>query len=717
MYFRESIYPNVEKFIIIKDNISLVSWDLLYEFFLKIYQNIRIFEKNSMFEYYSTMKLKFRKQHEKYILELELLNQKREKLMKNRNTILSKMLFERKISESQYKRQIDLYSKKLDEENSPLYSIKLFDYYRSIEQQLGLSNLYNINEDSATDIIIFIHNVIIDTSMGRNNWNNVRLQELSEIIDIEYSEFKDTNLIDVETLLLNNHPKMNVFANLKKYFYYCMYLFQTKLQNSVISPYYQIKFFELFKKIKQKIIIDIIKIFDDRIFKVYNGKLIYDISDRQNFMTKIKERFDFYLYSNKVKDIDTLKSIIEELNEGKLKKGDENTNEKIQKVFAQFSYIFKDIFKLDDVTIDIFTSLIKLYNVLIYILETNSQFSSNKLYNRFLKIVNDFDGLEIDISYQELKTSVETQFNKPGTSIQHSKIKTKENSNRNVLKLTQKILQSNEQTLQSQKEKLIKLYKNFQYCDFINASDLTKSQIIGLKMYSDKLSYLEALERLTFEDDDIYDEQWYNDMEKELFIGKSQQELLSSIDLGNGLTLTIPKYVKLSDKLYSKFLVESKLEEGGINFYENSELGISLYDFLLFHFKRYIVSFISYIISFIMKLMDYYNSLIKNPVNKFKIETKFVSKLTPDTDILFFNILYIDLILICKNLIYGSKHLDIKMLDKRNPEYKVLFGTMVLSKAYNDVIYLLLNEENIQKKLIKYYDANYNFSKIIKQFN
>jgi len=32
-YFRNSIYPNVENFIKIKNNITLVSWDLIYEFF------------------------------------------------------------------------------------------------------------------------------------------------------------------------------------------------------------------------------------------------------------------------------------------------------------------------------------------------------------------------------------------------------------------------------------------------------------------------------------------------------------------------------------------------------------------------------------------------------------------------------------------------------------------------------------------------------------
>jgi len=718
-YFRNSIYPNVENFIKIKNNITLVSWDLIYEFFLKIYQNINIIEKNAMFEYYSKMKTEFKKQHEKYILELELLTKKREELMKERNEILSKMLFEKKISESQYQKNLDLYSTKLDKEYSPKYTIKLFDYYRSVEQDLGILNLYNINEDSATDIIIFIHNIIIDTSMGKNNWKNVKLQELSEIIDIEYSEFKDTKLIDVETLLLNNNLKLNVFANLKKYFYYCMYLFQTKLQNSVISPYYQIKYFELFKKIKQKITLNIIKIFDNRIFKVYNDKLNYDIFDRQNFMTKIKERFESFIYFNKVRDIDTLKSIIEELNDGILTRDDEIINERIQKIFAQFSYIFKDIFKLDDKTIDIYTSLIKLYNVLIYVLETNSQFSSNKLYNRFLKIINDFDGLEIDVSFQELKKNVETHFNKPGTSLEHSKESSKKSSNKSVYKISQQIAQSNNETIKSHREKMMKFFRNFQYCDFINANNFTKSQIIGIAMYTDKISYLEGLERLPFENDDIYDEQWYMDMEKELFIGKTPQELYSSLDLGNNLIVTIPKYIKLSDELYRKFGVETKLEEGGIHFYDENDLHISLYDFLLFHFKSYIVSFTAYMIKFMLELIDYYNGLIKNPNNRIKIETRLLSKITTENkvDLLFYKIFNNDLLLISKNLIYGIKHNEMKMLEKTDPQYQVVFNTMIDSRAYNDVIYLLLNEEYIQKKLTKYYDGNYNFSKLINEFN
>lgn len=716
-YFRDSIYPNVENYIKIKNNITLVSWDLIYEFFLKIYQNINIIEKNAMFEYYSRMKPELRERYVKYLEEEDKLNSERKDLITIQNNKLLELLIKRVMNESQYQRQLHLYSTKLDKEFLPKYTIKLFDYYRSVEQELGILNLYNINEDSATDIIIFIHNVIIDTSMGKNNWKNVKLQELSEIIDIEYSEFKDTNLIDVETLLLNNNKKLNVFANLKKYFYYCMYLFQTKLQNSVISPYYQIKFFELFKKIKQKITLNIIKIFDNRIFKVYNDKFNYDISDRQNFMTKIKERFESFIYFNKVRDIDTLKSIIEELNDGILKR-DEDTDERIQKVFAQFSYIFKDIFKLDDKTIDIYTSLIKLYNVLIYVLETNSQFSSNKLYNRFLKIVNDFDGLEINISFQELKRNVETHFNKPGTSLQHSKESSK-SSNRSVYTISQQIAHSNNETIKAHREKVIKFYKHFQYCDFINANDFSKSQIIGIAMYTDKISYLEGLERLPFEDDDIYDEQWYNDMEKELFIEKTRQELYSSLDLGNNLIVTIPKYIKLSDELYRKFGVETKLEEGGINFDDDNELHISLYDFLLFHFKKYIVSFTAYMIKFMFELIDYYNGLIKNRDNRIIIKTRLLSKITPENkvDKLFYNIFNNDLILISKNLIYGTKHNEMKMLQKSDPRYKVMLNTIIDSKAYNDVIYLLLNEEYIQKKLTKYYDGNYNFSKLINEFN
>jgi hypothetical protein len=233
-----------------------------------------------------------------------------------------------------------------------------------------------------------------------------------------------------------------------------MYLFQLKIQKN-INEYYQIKFFELFKKLNDKITIEIVKILDNKIFNNYNEKT-FDVSK----IFKIKSSIE------KIINPLSFNYIVNKINSNEIKDRNEYSDFITDKI-NQLHDIYVNNFRLNDEMSDIFKDLIIFYNPLIYLLETNIVSTDGKYntkYNRFLKVFNNFDKLE-DISV--------------GTS---GVVSGGGGNINNFISQSKTILTQNREDVVGELVKRDKISNN-KYGNFITYTDISKCILIASSLY------------------------------------------------------------------------------------------------------------------------------------------------------------------------------------------------------------------------------------------
>lgn len=668
-------FPKVDKFIKLKEDLSILSYDLIFEFFRQIYDNIIVIDYDVEMKYFNSLVSGYENKYKEAAVLTDI----------KRKTLIHQLLSSQ------------------------------------IESKRDIEDLYHINHQKATDIIIFNQSVITDIHFGKKHFDSIRQNEFCELLDIYDSSKEQFDLY--EKKLLENEINFT-FTRLFKYYYYVMYLFQKKLSNYPINQYNQIRFFDFFKKLNQKITIQIVKIFDQRFDHYYNRVLMNERTIGTIQATIYETVFGKHNDEGLIHDTD------------KIRKGKPYDKKTICKYFNTINYILIDLLVLTPDFIDIFYDMIISYNVLIYLLETNTQTDyrvkgvgeplKNK-YNRFIKVFNNFNqniaqgggknNNNKDENIPKININLEEEVNLEAPTRPMTPITPNENEISEISKdlvndfsssTYKKLVKMNRETLMKMKSQRDQRIKE-SYCQFLNVDDISKSVILGNQIFQQKKAVYNHNNDIG---NDLFNEKGYHIINQELMKSKSKKDKVISIkiDPSGVLVYYVPKYVPLSNSFYEKYNEDYDLKRLDINFNDNNATNISIYDFFVFRYKKFLIKFITYHIKFIYDTIDLYNSKLlpkKSEQDIYKeyrvdIPSKLFQK--EDIDKVYFQILYIDFIGAIKFRLIGQE------------PNKINLNTIQESNAYNDRVYVLLTEPYIQSKLTRYYNINYNFSKLSNDF-
>jgi len=661
-YFDENIYIypniNVKKLLQANEDVSSISFDLLYELFLKIYTNINVIENNIQL-----------KEFDKIILY--------------DGTGTTKIAFSALFNRIQLSITNEIEQTKREQL-----------LYTQLESKLDSKKIYQISHSKALDIVIFNKSILKDINFGKNKFFKENNENFCELFDIKDKSLYQTYFEDFKNIQYLQTDQNGVFKRLHKYYYYLMYLFQLKIQKN-INEYYQIKFFELFKKLNDKITIEIVKILDNKIFNNYNEKT-FDVSK----IFKIKSSIE------KIINPLSFNYIVNKINSNEIKDRNEYSDFITDKI-NQLHDIYVNNFRLNDEMSDIFKDLIIFYNPLIYLLETNIVSTDGKYntkYNRFLKVFNNFDKLE-DISV--------------GTS---GVVSGGGGNINNFISQSKTILTQNREDVVGELVKRDKISNN-KYGNFITYTDISKCILIASSLYFNekKPKLIPSNEKKSNMFNDIIssNEKIYKNMNKEFVSSlKDEKDKFFNIELCKGLVYKIPKYVKFSDTFYETYEKDISLDILLDNEMNNN---VSIFDFLLYRYKNHILNLLTYYVKFLIDYINLLNEEIKRDIINEKIipnKDHFIIHI-PESIIevssgseedknkfkIYFRIFYIDLVGMIKYLIIG----DIDKISTCIDRSAYLF-------TYNYIVYVFLNEPYIKTKLSKFYNDNYNFSKLITEF-